>query len=90
MLPKRSASAVLAQTLAERWWDTTHTFYIANWEMNITPYDFHCMTGLRFNGVSISLEDESGIQLGVNLLGWRYAIETIRYTDLEVDFMHYP
>ena len=29
-----------------------------------------------------------GIRLGVDLLGRRYATETIRYADLEVDFMH--
>ena len=46
------------------------------------------MIDLQFDGVSISLEDESGIRLGVDLLGRRYATKTICYTDLEVDFMH--
>ena len=68
LMPKRSASAVLVQTLAERWWDTTHTFHIAGREMTITPYEFHRMIGLRVDGVSISLEDESGIRLGADLL----------------------
>ena len=90
LMPKRSTSAVLAQTLAERWWDTIHTFHIAGWEMTITPYDFHCMTGLRFGGASISLEDESGVRLGAELPRRRYATKTIHYTDLEVDFMHHP
>ena len=45
------------------------------------------MTGLQFDGVSISLEDESGIRLGANLLGRRYDIEIIRYTNLEENFM---
>ena len=49
-MPERSASAVLMQTLAERWWDTTHTFHIADKEMIITPHDFHRMTGLWFDG----------------------------------------
>ena len=48
------------------------------------------MTGLWFNGVLISLEDELGIRLGADLLGRRYATKTICYTDLEVDFMHRP
>ena len=58
--------------------------------MTITPHDIHCMTSLQFDGVPISLEDESGIRLGVDLLGRRYAIEMIYYTYLEVDFMHHP
>ena len=90
LMPKRSASAVLAQTLAERWWDTTHTFHIAGREMTITPHEFHCMIGLRFDGVLISLEDESGIRLGADLLRRQYATEMTHYTDLETDFMHHP
>ena len=90
LLLERSTNAVLVQTLVERWWDTTHAFHIADREMTITPYDFHHMTGLRFDGVLISLEDESGIRLGIDLLGRRYATETIRYIDLEADFMHHP
>ena len=69
-----SASAFLALTLAERWWDTTHTFHIADREMTITPYNFQCMIGLWFDGVSISLEDESGTQLGAELLRRRYML----------------
>ena len=57
--------------------------------MTITPYDFHLRIGLRFDGVLISLEDESSVRLGVNLLGKRYATEAIRYTDLKADFMHH-
>ena len=37
LLMERSASAILVQTLAERWWDTTHTFHIADREITITP-----------------------------------------------------
>ena len=48
------------------------------------------MTSLRFDGVPISLEDESGTQLGAELLGKRYATETIRYTNLMANFMHRP
>lgn len=36
LLPKISASGVLVQALAERWWDTTHTFHIAKWEITMT------------------------------------------------------
>lgn len=70
--------------------DTTHNFHIAGWEMTITPYDFHRIIGLRFDGALISLEDESSVRLGADLLGRRYAIETIRYTNLDADFMHRP
>ena len=41
-------------------------------------------------GVLISLEDKSGIWLGIDLLGRRYATETIYYADLKADFMHRP
>ena len=89
-LPDTSASAILVQCLAERWWNTTHTFNIVGREMTITPHNFHRMTGLRFDGVLIGLEDELGIRLGIDLLERRYAIEMIRYTDLEANFMHPP
>ena len=46
LMPERSASVVLVQTLANRWWDTTHTFHIADQEMTITPHDFYRMTVL--------------------------------------------
>ena len=46
LLPESHASAILVQSLAERWWDTTHTFHITDTEMTVTPYDFHRMTGL--------------------------------------------
>jgi len=37
LLLERSASAILVQSLAERWWDTTHTFHIIDREMTVTP-----------------------------------------------------
>jgi len=49
------------QMLVEKWWDTTHTFHIAEREMTMTPHDFHQMTGLRFDVPHIDLEGESGI-----------------------------
>ena len=85
-MPERSASDVLAQTLAKRWWDNTHTFHIVGREMTITPLDFYRIISLRFDGVPISLKDKSGFQLGAELLGRRYATKTIHYTNLEVDF----
>ena len=61
LVPERSASAILVQTLAERWWDTTHTFHIVDREMTVTPHGFHRMTGLRFDGALINLEGESSV-----------------------------
>ena len=90
LLLERFASVVLVQTLAKRWCNITHTFHIADREMTITPHYFHYMTGLRFDGVSISLEGDSSTQLGLELFGRRYATETIRYIDLEADFMCRP
>ena len=90
LLPERSTSVILVQTLVERWWDTTHTFHIADREMTITPHDFHCITSLWFDGALINLEGELGAQLGLELLKRRYAIERIGYTDLEANFMRRP
>ena len=58
LLLERYASAMLGQTLSKRWWDTTHPFHIANRELTVTHYDFHCMTGLKFYGAIINLEGE--------------------------------
>ena len=58
---KKSASATLVQCLIKRWWDTTHTFHIVEWEMTVTLYDFHHMTGLSFEGVIINLDGVSGV-----------------------------
>ena len=52
LLLENMASGVLGHALAERWWDTTHTFYIAEWEMTMTAHDFHQMIGLRSHGQS--------------------------------------
>ena len=40
LLLESSASGVLWQVLAERWWDTTHTFHITEREMTMTPHEF--------------------------------------------------
>ena len=61
ILLEKSASATLVQRFIERWWDTTHTFHIAEREMMVAPYDFYCMIGLSFEGAIISLDSVSGI-----------------------------
>ena len=86
LLPERFASAILVQTLAEKWWDTTHTFHIANREMTLTPYDFHRMTVLRCDGALINLEGEWGKQLGIDLFRRRYTTQMICYFDIKVDY----
>ena len=48
LLLESHASTILVQSLAERWWETTHTFHIADREMTVTPHDFHQMTNLRW------------------------------------------
>ena len=87
LFPKKSASATLVQCLIERWWDTTHTFHIIKREMTVTPYDFYHMTSLSFEGVIISFGCVSSMQLGINMLGRKYSIETICYFDLVSDYM---
>lgn len=47
--------------LAEKWWDTTYTFHIAEREMTVTPHDFYRMIDLRFDGPQIDLKGELGI-----------------------------
>ena len=90
LLLEWSASAFLAQCLAKRWWDTTHTFHIAEREMIVTPWDFHHMTSLRCDGNTINLEGESGIMLAINLLGRSYSSNMIRYFDIKADYQPFP
>ena len=61
LLSEKSTSATLVQCLIKRWWDTAHTFHIAEREMTITPYDFYPMTNLSFKGGIISLDGVSGV-----------------------------
>ena len=61
LLLETSASATLVQCLIERWWDTTHTIYIAEREMTVTPYNFYHMIGLSFEGAIINLAGVLGI-----------------------------
>mgnify|MGYP000854005928 CR=1 FL=1 len=55
--------------------------------MMVTPYNFYRMTGLSFEGAIISLDCVSSIQLGLDMLGRKYSIETIHYFDLVSDYM---
>ena len=87
ILLEKSASATLVQRFIERWWDTTHTFHIVEREMTVTSYDFYYMIGLSFEGVIISLDGVSSIQLGFDRLERKYSIKTIRYFDLVSDYM---
>ena len=66
-LPQSSTSGELVQALAKSCWDTTHTFHITGRKMTMTPYDFHRITSRDV--LLINLEGESGILLGINLLG---------------------
>ena len=50
--PTNFAKKTLLCALAERWWDTTHTFHIAGVEMTITPYDMYWLTGLNKHGIA--------------------------------------
>ena len=54
-------------------------------EMTVTSYDFHHMTGLSFERAIINLDSVLGIQLGLDMLGKKYPIETIRYFYLVLD-----
>ena len=86
LLPERSESAILVQSLAKRWWDNTHTFHIAKREMTVTSHDFHYMTSLRYDSVTRNLKGELGIQLAIDLLRRRYSTDTIYYFDIEADY----
>ena len=58
--------------------------------MIVTHYDFYCMTVLGFEGSIISLDGVLGVQLGINMLGRKYSVETICYFDLVLDYMSLP
>ena len=61
LLSESHTSAILVQSLVERWWNPTYTFHIAKREMIVTPYDFHRMTDLRCDVSLINLEGKSSI-----------------------------
>lgn len=77
-------------SLAKRWWHTTHTFHIVDREMTVTPYNFHQMTSLRYDGSFINLEGELGTALRIELLGWGYMMDTICYFDIETNYRPLP
>ena len=90
LLLKKSTNTTLVQCLIERWWDTTHTFHIAEQEMTVTPYDFYRMTSLSFERAITGLNDVSGVQLGIDMLGRKYSTETIHYFNLVLDCVFLP
>uniref|UniRef100_A0A2N9G550 Aminotransferase-like plant mobile domain-containing protein n=1 Tax=Fagus sylvatica TaxID=28930 RepID=A0A2N9G550_FAGSY len=51
MEPTETAKKSLLCVLAERWWDTIHTFHIDGVEMTITPYDVYRLIGLRVDRI---------------------------------------
>ena len=53
--PTETAKKNFLCALAERWWDTTHTFQIVGAEMTITPYNMYRLTGFRIDGVIATL-----------------------------------
>ena len=83
-------NAILVQALVERWWDTTHTFHIAERKMNLTPYAFRWMTNLQCDSLIINLEGESGIVISIELLEWSCIAKSVRYFDLEMDHRPFP
>ena len=50
----------LLMALAERWWDTTHTFHLDEvGELTMTPKDFSAITGLPVSGKSLQYDMEA-------------------------------
>ncbi|KAK9996493.1 hypothetical protein SO802_021179 [Lithocarpus litseifolius] len=56
VLLERSAITTVVKCLIERWWDTTHTFHVAEQEMTMTPYNFYRTITLIFEGAIINLD----------------------------------
>ena len=56
----------------------------------MNPHNFHRITSLRFDGEIINLEGESSTCLTRDLLGRRCPFETIRYFDIEKDYISLP
>ena len=90
LLLERSVNAILVQSLAEKWWDTTPTFHIAKREIIVIPSDFHRMTSLRCDDTIINLEGKLGTRLVIDLLGRRYSLDTICYFDIKADYQPLP
>ncbi|XP_034229374.1 protein MAINTENANCE OF MERISTEMS-like [Prunus dulcis] len=62
----------LLMALAERWWDTTHTFHLDEvGELTMTPKDFSAITGLPVCGKSLEydMEAHTKIEEVVRLFG---------------------
>ena len=80
----RRPGPTLVLALAERWWDTTHTFHIAGREYTMTPYDFYRLTGLRMRGrrFSFELTEADRKALTLRLLGVPCPSATLKYPAL--------
>lgn len=57
-LHSNKTNTMLLQALAEKWWDTTHTFHMnCIGEMTVTPTDFSSITGFPMSGRPIKFDD---------------------------------
>ncbi|KDP32645.1 hypothetical protein JCGZ_14861 [Jatropha curcas] len=54
----RSNHKELLCALAERWWDTTNTFYFSWGKLTLTPADFSVISGIPFGIRPIELYDD--------------------------------
>ncbi|PON32401.1 Aminotransferase-like mobile domain containing protein [Trema orientale] len=55
--PITNLDGSLIQALAEKWWDTTHSFHFEHMgEMTLTPKDFSALTGLAVAGSPIRID----------------------------------
>lgn len=53
-------------------------------------HNFHQMTSLQCDKSLINLEGKSVVQLGIDLLGQRYTMDTICYYDINTDYKPLP
>ncbi|KAL7207329.1 hypothetical protein ACSBR1_029314 [Camellia fascicularis] len=60
-LSRHLASWALLGSLVEWWWDTTNSFHFSSTEeMEMTPYNFSMITGLRAGGDPIPFDMDMG------------------------------
>ena len=52
----RRSDRCALRALAERWVETTHTFHLPIGEMTLTPFDFHAITGIEFEGAPVPFD----------------------------------
>ncbi|PON60694.1 Aminotransferase-like mobile domain containing protein [Parasponia andersonii] len=86
--PSRPDSGLL-QSLAERWWDTTHTFHFEQFgEMTMTPKDFSSITAIPVTGRPIIFDSRVHYNKKAiaNYLG--LPMETMNCKLITVDWMY--